>query len=295
MVINFKEKSYGDPSPPVRKLHLAGPPGSMALLSHLEALNLYEREPDLKDLSFLINFGAVYVNNRRCNNPQTPVGPSDIVRVHVDPRRYPVSKTDLEKRIIFENDHFAVVNKPAGLPMHPTLDNLHENLIASFGGRLLLTHRLDVPTSGLVVLAKTKEYQSKFNILVMNRGVQKKYLALTEKSMEPRRLHHFIKNDDKAPKQISSQQEGSEWQDSILDIESCTPVQEFFELSISLITGRTHQIRAQLAFEGNPLIGDVMYGGKSHFFFGLHATELSFECPVSKTPMTFNCLKNWWQ
>src|SRR4029079_6682078 len=104
-----------------------------------------------------------------------------VVRIHLEPKRYSVDREDLRRRIVFENENFVVVDKPSGLPMHPTLDNLRENLLWAFENRYFLTHRLDVPTSGLVVLAKTKKYQSLFNTLISERKVRKLYEALTHK------------------------------------------------------------------------------------------------------------------
>lgn len=288
---NLVKSSYGAMSPPVRKVYLEGPNKSLPLLDFL-----VERGPDPSHpssrswLKWLVKFGAVYVNHRRCLKPKEIVKAKDTVRVHMNPRRYEVKEKKLTQRILFENDNFAVVNKPTGLPMHATLDNVHENLIAGLGHKYLLTHRLDVPTSGLVVLSKSKQYQGVFNGLLTRRELLKKYQALVEKPVKVGMLEHYMRESKWAPKELSEthpDHSEDKWVKCLLEVEACTPVEDKYLLEIKLHTGRTHQIRAQLGFIGAPIWGDEMYGGTPSEFFGLHASRLEFKCPLDDKDYKF--------
>jgi len=277
----MKAQAFGTLTPPKPYEFFRGP-----LLN--QPLEIFLAE---KSLSSLIEFGAVYVNHSRVIDPRVIIGSEDVIRVHLKPKRYSLDKEKVQARIIFENDNFIVVDKPSGLPMHPTLDNLYENLLYAFEVPVYVTHRLDVPTSGLVVVAKTKKYQSLFNKLLSERRLRKCYEALVERPVKLGELVHFMKSTVAAPKIFALQpdvESGSTWLECRLIVQSCLENGEGkFKLEIELLTGRTHQIRGQLALEGAPILGDEMYGGKPHSHFGLCATALSFVCPIQGSDMSF--------
>lgn len=228
---------------------------------------------------WLIRFGAVYVNSKRGIDEMQEISNADIIRVHTSPKRYDLDRDDLRARVVYENNDYLIIDKPSGLPMHPTLDNLYENLISGFDRQLYVTHRLDVPTSGLVLVAKTKQYQTAFNQIILERKVKKLYEACVTGEVGVGELVHYMKKTVSAPKIVVKEKpdDMSEWQECRLFIH--TIIQN--RLSIELLTGRTHQIRAQLAFEGAPILGDEMYGGSKSPFFGLRSTSLSFKCPLT--------------
>jgi 23S rRNA pseudouridine1911/1915/1917 synthase len=262
-------------------LFISGPESPCSLETFLS--DKVEKAP------WLIVFGAVYINGSRNIDKEKLVTSKDVLRVHINPKRYPFRTGELEERIVFENEDFLIINKPSGLPMHPTLDNLHENLIGGFGKKLFVTHRLDVPTSGLVLVAKSKEYQIAFNEIIYRREIKKIYEAHVLKSptqnISTGELFHYMKKSVAAPKIIMREKPNDMtlWQECRLKINS---VREN-KLTIELLTGRTHQIRAQLAFEGLPILGDEMYGGPQSSYFGLKSTFLSFKCPKSGEQRSF--------
>jgi len=289
-----------------RLAHFKGPSQGGTLHQLLQE-HLKEHGSD--GLEWLIKFGATYVNKVREQNPSRVLGPDDIIRVHLEPRRYCFKPEALEGRILELNEHFAAIDKPSGLPMHSTVDNAEENLlkllVACMGGEAHVTHRLDIPTSGVVVVARTKDYQSRFNKLIMKSGLKKRYRALTLNEPRVGFYQHWMRPELRAPKTVVNEPcEG--WDECRLSVKEVSPrnisVTELngksvrltaYESLIELETGRTHQIRVQLAKEGCPLLGDPDYGGGECQYLGLRATELSFHCPRFQREFQFSLPCEW--
>ncbi len=233
-------------------------------------------------VEWLASFGSIWIDGKRCfENRRLSKG--SYVRVHKDPRRFRTEGIDWHKRIIFENHDLVVIDKPFGLPLHSSVDNSVENVISQLKLHinldLLVTHRLDVPTQGLVVLAKTKDFQKRFNELMRRHSedstqarIEKVYTAHVKKNrnadqaplLEEKLYVHHMQASNIAPKIVQDFAEINKTQEcrmQILKRDDFSP--ELLQLTIQLLTGRTHQIRAQLAHLGHPIIGDVAYGGES--------------------------------
>jgi 23S rRNA pseudouridine1911/1915/1917 synthase len=227
----------------------------------------------------LIQIGAVYRNKKRLV-ASSPLFSGDYLRVHLNPKRFQVP-LPLSKFLIFENEDYAVLNKPRGVPIHATVDNAVENAIAQLtrekGIPFFVTHRLDVETEGLVILAKNKTFQKQFNEKLLQRKVRKQYIAVTEQKIEPGRYLHYQKPSERAPKEIVSEFRKDYLACDLKILSSEAKENNFFETKIELITGRTHQIRCQLAFLGSPLVGDSLYGSRFPGPYQLKATSLSFD------------------
>ncbi|KAL2613481.1 hypothetical protein R1flu_025173 [Riccia fluitans] len=208
------------------------------------------------------------------------------LRVHVHPKRFPrCYEVDWKKRIIAETKSYVVLDKPASVSVGGTVDNLVETC-ANFTARALgqrtplaITHQIDTCTEGCVVLAKTKEFASKFHELLRDKKVRKMYKAIATSPMPVGRITHYMRADRHPPRLISNAaHEG--WALCEMEVKSCKQVewpsqstmkkigikssgwkvQDYaYELTIQLLTGRTHQIRAQCAAMGAPLLGDSMY------------------------------------
>jgi 23S rRNA pseudouridine1911/1915/1917 synthase len=219
----------------------------------------------------LLNLGAIYLNDQRlaCASRDLLIKEQDYLRVHTQPRRFPVQLIEAafqENRLIhFEHPDFYIIHKPSGVPVHASVDNTQENLLAFLESRLqkklFITHRLDVPTSGLIFVAKNLAAQKQFNQLLENSLVTKFYKALVHGEYEgPRRLTHYMQPSPRAPKLVSTEKSPG-WLLCQLDILDCEQaVHRHSLLSIQLLTGRTHQIRAQLSATGHPIVGDKTYG-----------------------------------
>lgn len=233
------------------------------------------------DSTSLLNLGAIYVNNQRQKSDDV-IEENQHIRVHTKPRRYN-TRQSWRELVVFENHDFLVLNKPSGIPSHPSVDNAVENSLTqtaqALQTELLITHRLDTLTSGLIVYAKNADFVKQFNIQMQNRFVEKKYVALAETTKTlPSRLVDYMEPSPRAPKKVSPNfTEG--WALCELEILSQKIIFDYSWIKINLLTGRTHQIRAQLANAGAPLFGDKLYGATMNFApeaIALRACELQF-------------------
>lgn len=244
-----------------------------------------------KDLARdLLALGAVYINKVRTVD-NVLVQPNDYIRLHIEPKRYDFTKINLKSKIIFENSDFIILNKPAGYPVHPTLDNIKENIITqlslTLNQTLYPTHRLDLPTSGLLLLAKTVSFQRHFNFLLTDRKVKKHYLANLEGyfQIKEKLLIHYMEKSDRAPRKLFSEPARDRMKcelEILCYTDFSKESNKFSEVKINLLTGRTHQIRAQMALMGHPIINDIMYGAKKILDedkIYLHCCYLEFESP----------------
>ena len=235
-----------------------------------------------EDFKALLNLGAIYVNNERQTKDKF-VSENNLFRVHTKPRRYNCS-FDWNSRVVFENDFFLVLNKPSGLPSHPSVDNITENsltqlsLVRKFP--LFVTHRLDTLTSGLIVYGKKSSCVKSFNIQLQQRTIRKKYVALIETTQKiPSHLVHYMDPAPGIPKKLSDQAaEGwSKCELEVLAQKEISP--ELSWMKLNLLTGRTHQIRAQLSYLQAPIAGDALYGARQNFqdnAIALRSCEIEF-------------------
>ncbi len=219
---------------------------------------------------FLLSLGAVYLNNQRVENLNSPIqlNENDYLRVHLCPRRFLINGSKIHDKILYENNEFIIFKKDHGEPCHPTLDNKIENILYQLKlfqqiQNLYLCHRLDVGTAGLLIIAKSVNIQNEF----MNnwKNVEKIYSASTSgPTLKLGLLEHWMRPHPRAPKILSSEFV-EKWQLCHLEILKNEKIDLLFnKYEIKLVTGRTHQIRAQLSFECNPILGDHLYQSPYH-------------------------------
>jgi 23S rRNA pseudouridine1911/1915/1917 synthase len=207
--------------------------------------------------------------------------------------------------IIFENENLLVVNKPAGMVVHPSAGHnrgtlvhaalAHAPDIAGVGGKIRpgVVHRLDKQTSGLILLAKNDAAHQWLQNQFRSRQVEKEYIALVDGKPPTQRgrIEAAIGRDQKMRK-IMAVRPPTRGRPSISEYRTIESFNEHTLLEVHPITGRTHQIRVHLAFIGCPVVGDTVYGRKHsslplnrHF---LHAARLVLRLPGDEQVTEFN-------
>ena len=204
----------------------------------------------------------------------------------------------MQEQIVFEDNHLLVINKKAGQLVQgdKTGDLSLLDLIKNFikvrdqkpGNVFLgLVHRIDRPTSGLVIYAKTSKALSRLTQMVKNREIKKTYWAVVPKTEIPKtqRLINYLQKNEKNNKATVFPKATEGAKEAILNYKLIKTLDNFQLLEVDLETGRRHQIRAQLSKIGVPIKGDLKYGSARSNPDGgihLHARVLEFIHPVTK-------------
>jgi 23S rRNA pseudouridine1911/1915/1917 synthase len=222
----------------------------------------------------MIRNGQVYVNDSVVVKPSFEVRLKDSIRVSFLDDEPPSMKLDsIALNVIYETKDFMVVNKPAGVVVHPSLGHeygtlaqaamVHAPELQGLGeaGREGLVHRLDKDTSGLIIFAKNLAMLERLQLQFKNREIEKTYLALVDDRppSDKGRVDASIARDPKNRQRFAVLDGGRA---AITEFK----VREHFERHTLLeafpITGRTHQIRIHMKFLGCPVVGDRVYGKK---------------------------------
>ena len=205
-------------------------------------------------------------------------------------------------QVLYEDNHLIVINKRVGdiVQGDKTGDQPLSDVVKAYlkekynkPGEVYLgvVHRLDRPTTGIVLFAKTSKALTRLNEMFKNRDTKKTYWAVVKDAPnEPKGiLEHYLKRN---PKNNTSKAHVKEVPDSklaSLDYKVIATLTNYTVLEINLHTGRHHQIRSQLSAIGSPIKGDLKYGfNRSNPDGGinLHARKLEFIHPVAKTPVS---------
>lgn len=257
-------------------------------------------------LQALIGEGLVLVDDKPVKAGVKLKG-GEVIKLTIPIREEPeaVQPEDIALTVLYEDDDIAVIDKPAGMTVHPGVNNEKGTLVSALLARWPqitemnieekragIVHRLDKETSGLMVIAKTDVARRKLMEQFQNRTVEKHYLALVERKPETQngRIEAPIARDPKQRKRMAVVRGGkpaiTEFQ--VVD-DQFNGDQALVRLDIK--TGRTHQIRVHMAFIGSPVVGDAVYGFrkqrikmKRHF---LHAAELAFDHPTTGERLAF--------
>lgn len=205
-------------------------------------------------------------------------------------------------RILYEDNHLMVVNKLAGELVQPdpsgseALEDTIKAFIARRDGKagnvfLGVVHRIDRPVSGAVLFAKTSKALVRLNEMVKSREIRKIYWALVENrpAAESGTLTHHLVRDGRTNKSRAHDKPVGDSKEARLEYRVRDSSDRYHLLEIELITGRHHQIRAQLSKIGCPIRGDLKYGARRSNPDGgisLHSRSLEFIHPVKKEPLS---------
>jgi len=256
-------------------------------------------------LQGLIEDGFVSINGVPAKKSGQPIDSGAEIEVRIPP---PVPSglvgEDIPLDIIFENDDLLIVNKPAGMVVHPAAGHDSGTLVHAvlgydpdmegIGGeeRPGLVHRLDKETSGLIVLAKNERAHRWLQDQFRLRTVEKTYLALVDgKPPTPTgRVEASIGRDPSHRKKMAIVSAGK-GREAVSEYKTLESFRDHTLLEFHPLTGRTHQIRLHCQFLGCPIVGDSVYGRKSlsveirrHF---LHAAKLKIVLPHEKQSRIF--------
>jgi len=196
------------------------------------------------------------------------------------------NKDNLE--VLFEDNHLVIVNKKSGDIVQgdktgdkPLSDVVKEYIKEKYNkpGEVFLgvVHRLDRPTSGIIIFARTSKALERLNKMLRDRVISKTYWAVIKKKNPKNNKSTVFKKEAQGSKK------------AILHYTTLKNLENYLLLEIDLETGRHHQIRAQLSFIGSPIKGDLKYGASRSNKDGsihLHARKINFTHPVSKKTIT---------
>lgn len=279
-----------------------------------ERLDVYlaRRMPDMSRSRFqrLIHSGCVEIAGRLAAKSGESIAEGDVIRVHLETPRAQVAAENLPLDILYEDGDLAVLNKSAGMVVHPgagiytgTLVNAllyHFQHLSSAGGdeRPGIVHRLDKMTSGVMLVAKNDAAHRALAVAFKERAILKTYTALVHGVMrvnegaveapvgrDPTHRYRMKTGGERAREALTRYSVLRRFQDLTL-------------LKVAPRTGRTHQIRVHLASIGHPVVGDTSYGAPARIRIAgveqktlprtfLHASSIELAHPITGKPLAF--------
>ena len=285
-------------------------------------LSDYKKKISRTKIKNLIKEGYLKINKLKVEEPSKKLNIRDNVKLEIpEIKKHEIKPYDYKLDILFEDKNILVINKPAGLVVHPgagnyentlvnALINYDKNNLSSVGGELRpgIVHRLDKDTSGVIIVAKNNFSHAYLSEQFNNHTIERKYIGLVWGKLRPQSglIKTFINRSIKNRQLMDvSQTKGK------LAITNYKTVEVFENdnvptlslVEFKLETGRTHQIRVHMKFKGNPILGDKLYKKKLKKIKNidlelnkiikningqcLHAKSLEFLHPIKNKKMFF--------
>jgi 23S rRNA pseudouridine1911/1915/1917 synthase len=201
-------------------------------------------------------------------------------------------------RIVHVDDRLAVIDKPAGLVVHPAPGHHGETLVSVLGDMLGggeeerpgIVHRLDKDTSGLMLVARDDEAHRRLAAMIKSHDVERTYLALVQGALRSRTgtIDAPLGRDHRAPERRAVRGRGARDARTHFTVVETLPADSLVEARLE--TGRTHQIRAHFAAIGHPIVADERYGGRHRYGVErqfLHSARLGFTHPFTEEVLAF--------
>ncbi len=265
---------------------------------------LLQKHISRKALTAIKENGALLVNGQP-ETVQHLLNAEDIITVQFPPESGSehMKGEAMPLNILYEDDYLLAVNKPAGVStipsqLHPsgTLANalLYYYKQNSHTAAAHFVTRLDLDTSGLVLIAKHRHVHHLFSLAQQEQAIRKEYFALVQGSPEPRsgRIDQPIGRADNSIIQREVRADGQMASTIYTTVDTFSDKPQLYSLiKLQLLTGRTHQIRVHMAWLGHPLLGDSLYGGDCTLMTrqALHCTEMQFQHPITGELIHLQC------
>jgi 23S rRNA pseudouridine1911/1915/1917 synthase len=252
-------------------------------------------------LQQLIESAAVTVNGSVATRSASKVraGDEGEIELRPTPQSQAFRPEPMELEVVFEDEHLLVINKPAGLVVHPAPGNWSGTLLngllardprAALMPRAGIVHRLDKDTSGLMVVARTRGTMDALVQRIAARDVARQYVALAHRAWGGVRVRHVDAPIGRDPRNRLRMGVVENGKAAFTDFELLQDAPAGCWVRATLQTGRTHQIRVHMAHIGHPLVGDELYGGAAAAGMArqaLHAYRLAFEHPATAQILEF--------
>ena len=274
---------------------------------HKKRLDLFlEAHLDISrsQIKKLIDKGLVFVDERRAKKPGEKVQKGGSITVLIpEPQPSHLVPKDEKLEILYEDEFVAVINKPAGIPVHPSAGHYHDTLaniliakfpLISFAGgeeRPGIVHRLDKDTSGALIIAKNEKAHEILSQKLKEKKITKIYLAVCEGIPNPLegRIEAPISRHPVDRKKMAVNVKGRE---AITIYKTIAQKDKKAVVLARIITGRTHQIRVHFHHKSFPILGDRVYGKKGLDLIkrqALHAIYLGFDHPIYEEKIEVFC------
>lgn len=271
-----------------------------------KVLSLLESEFSRSFLSTLFDNNKVLVNGKVAKSSHMKVYENDVIEYEIEEEKnFELKKIDdANLDIIYEDDDVIVINKPAGLVVHPAPGHTEDTLVNMLIGKVDnlsdingdlrpgIVHRIDKDTSGLLLVAKNNKAHAFLSDLLKDHDIKREYYALVEGNIyeDDGKIVAPIGRDKKYRQKMAVDTRNGK------DAITYFHVEERFNnktlVSCKLETGRTHQIRVHMAYIGHPVVGDPLYNNKKYSGIDgqmLHAYKLTFPQPTTKKEVTVEC------
>jgi 23S rRNA pseudouridine1911/1915/1917 synthase len=278
---------------------------SPVLVKRIDAYLAAALSPDFsrEEIKSCLKDGKVFLNGRMAR-PSDAVKEGDRITGELVSEKIATAQgEDIPVNVVFEDDWFLVVEKPAGLVVHPGAGNRTGTLVnallgrktplSSMGGAMRpgIVHRLDKETSGLLLVAKTNVAHRKLQAQFAARSLSKVYIALVRGRVEfeEGRVEAPMERDVKVRRRMDIARAG-EGRDALTHYRVLGRYRFATLVEVKIVTGRTHQIRVHMRHLGHPVVGDTLYGKTGEAKeprLALHAAKIEFLHPKTGKIMRF--------
>lgn len=239
--------------------------------------------------------GKIYLNNSNTCLWKT-LEVNDLIELFIDfeEDNSNIPSTKMNLNIIYEDEAFLIINKPTGIPVHPSMQHYSDSLSSgvkfyfdtlSFHKKIRPVNRIDRNTSGIVIFAKNEYIQEYLVREMKNKEFYKKYIAICNGIFVQKQgtINLPISRKEGSIIERCIDEKGAPSITHYLVLSECVE-KNYSIIECTLETGRTHQIRVHMSAIGHPLLGDTLYGNESNLINrqALHAHKVSFIHPLTK-------------